>query len=67
MRRKNLFSIGRREGDENQLTEMLAYLLQEERGLTGALLAALELPVDHARAPSQTARASTAAPYQLNG
>jgi hypothetical protein len=44
MRRKNLFSIGRREGNENQLTEMLAYLLQEEDGLVGELLLALGLP-----------------------
>lgn len=43
MRRKNLFSIGRREGNENQLTEMLAYLLQEEDGLAGELLLALGL------------------------
>lgn len=58
MRRKNLFSIGRREGDENQLTEMLAYLLQEERGLTGQLLIALGLPADpHAPWQVETQRA----------
>jgi hypothetical protein len=28
--RKNLFRIGRRRGDENQLTEMLAYVCQEQ-------------------------------------
>jgi hypothetical protein len=46
--RKNLFLIGRKghEGDENQLTEMLAYLFQEERGLIPAWLSSLGLPLE---------------------
>jgi hypothetical protein len=45
--RKNLFAIGRtgHKGDENQLTEMLAYLFQEEEGLAESWLASLDLPV----------------------
>jgi hypothetical protein len=48
--RKNLFVIGRkdREGDENQLTEMLAYLFQEEPGLATGWLADLGLFLDEA-------------------
>lgn len=45
--RKNLFTIGRKghEGDENQLTEMLAYLLQEEASLISTWVASLGLPI----------------------
>ena len=39
--RKNLFVIGRRPGHENQLTEMLAYLLQEDEELLGRWLAGI--------------------------
>lgn len=46
--RKNLFAIGRKghEGDENQLTEMLAYLFQEEDNLIRHWLASLDIVVD---------------------
>jgi hypothetical protein len=44
-RRKNIFLIGRKghEGDENQLTEMLAWLFQQEPQLVPAWLASLAL------------------------
>jgi hypothetical protein len=43
--RKNIFVIGRKghEGDENQLTEMLAYLLQEEPSLIPGWLQSMEI------------------------
>jgi hypothetical protein len=46
--RKNLFSIGRRghRGDENQLTEMMAYLLQQEPQLIHELVIEMGLPSD---------------------
>ena len=46
--RKNLFLVGRRRnaGDENQLTEMLAYLFQERRQLVPAWLRSLGLEAD---------------------
>jgi hypothetical protein len=45
--RKNIFVIGRKghEGDENQLTEMLAYLFQEEPSLIPEWLQSLKIPV----------------------
>lgn len=39
--RKNIFLIGRREGDEDQLTEMLAFLWQEHPDLVETWLASL--------------------------
>lgn len=46
--RKNIFLIGRRghEGDEDQLTEMLAFLWQEDRPTLVSWLGSLGLPVD---------------------
>ena len=46
--RKNLFVIGRSRqvGSENQLTEMLAYLFQEESELAAEWLTGLGLPVE---------------------
>lgn len=45
--RKNIFLIGRQghKGDENQLTDMLAYLFQEERDLIPQWLGALDLEI----------------------
>lgn len=60
MHEKNLFLLARKgnEGRENQLTEMLAYLLQEERAVIHAFLAAAqpELPVVEAEWQIETQR-----------
>lgn len=44
--RKNLFTVGRKghRGDENQLTEMLAYLLQEEPSSIAELVEEMGIP-----------------------
>lgn len=54
--RKNIFLIGRRRmaGDEDQLTEMLAFLWQEAPELLGRWLDAIGLPVDIGRAAVET-------------
>ena len=46
--RKNIFLIGRcgHKGDENQLTEMLAFLFQQEPELVAPSLASLGLKVE---------------------
>src|SRR6266480_5567114 len=54
--RKNIFLIGRRghEGDEDQLTEMLAFLWQERPATLEAWLASLGLRLDIERAEVET-------------
>lgn len=53
--RKNIFLIGRRghEGDEDQLTEMLAFLWQEDRGALARWLDSLGLGTDPAKSRSR--------------
>ena len=54
--RKNIFLIGRRghAGDEDQLTEMLAFLWQEDRQALGRWLDSLGLPADVSTAEIET-------------
>lgn len=52
--RKNIFMIGRRTGNEDQLTEMLAFLWQENPGTLDRWLQAIGLPTDTEQATVET-------------